>query len=97
MKGNWDQDRFEDLLEKWIIAMDQPFYTVNNPKFHSLLTYTHHLLPTLEIQYHNAVKRWIMKMGDNTIEAIKHMFKVHKYLPFLCTQTYNPVNSPGKC
>ncbi len=76
--------------------MDQPFYTVDNPKFHSLLTYTHHPLPTLKIPYYNAVKRWIMKMG-NTIEATKHMFKIYKYLPFLCTQTYNLVNPPGKC
>jgi len=28
-----------------------------------------------------------MKMGDNTIEATKHMFKVRKHLPFLCIQT----------
>ncbi|SRR5258707_65517 len=96
LKGDWDQDRFEDLLAKWIIATDQPFYTVDDPKFHSLLTYTHPL-PTLKIPHRDAVKRRIMKMGDNTIEATKHMFKVRKHLPFLHIQTYNPVNPLGKC
>ncbi|KAI9512638.1 hypothetical protein F5148DRAFT_1279546 [Russula earlei] len=32
-KGPWDQEMFEDLLAKWIVATDQPFYTVNEPEF----------------------------------------------------------------
>lgn len=35
--GAWDQDRFEDLLTKWIVATDQPFDTVDNPEFRDLM------------------------------------------------------------
>jgi len=47
-KGPWDQDHFEELLAKWIITMDQPFYTVEEPEFQELLMYMYHLSPPVK-------------------------------------------------
>jgi hypothetical protein len=57
LKGPWDQEKFKDLLAKWIIATDQPFYTVDEPEFYKLLEYTHHPSLELKIPHHDAVKR----------------------------------------
>jgi hypothetical protein len=78
--GPWDQEKFEDLLVEWIVATDQPCYTVNEPKFHDLMMYTHHPSPNLNIPHCDTVRRQIMKMGDDTIKATKQMFLVHKLL-----------------
>ncbi|KAF8223657.1 hypothetical protein L208DRAFT_1516345, partial [Tricholoma matsutake] len=78
--GPWDQEKFEDLLAKWIVATDQPFYTVDEPKFCDLMMYTHHPSPNLKIPHRDTVRRWIMKMGDDTIEDTKQMCLVHKLL-----------------
>jgi hypothetical protein len=75
-KGPWDQDRFEELLAKWIVATDQPFYTVEEPEFRDLLMYTHHPSPKLKIPHRDTVKRRIIKMGAASIEATKQMFQV---------------------
>ena len=76
LKGPWDQETFEDLLAKWIIATDQPFYTVDEPKFRKLLAYAHHRSPELKIPHRNAVKNQVMKMGEDTIDATKELFAV---------------------
>jgi hypothetical protein len=76
LKGLWDQAKFEDLLAKWIVATNQPFYTVDEPEFHELLAHTHHPSPELKIPHHDAVKRKVMKMGEDSIEATKEMFVV---------------------
>lgn len=90
-KGPWDQDRFEDLLAKWVVATDQPFYTVEEPEFRDLLMYTHHPSPKLKIPHRDAVKSRIMKMGAASIEATKHMFQVRKHpLLLFKYQSYNP-------
>jgi hypothetical protein len=75
-KGPWDREKFEDLLAKWIVATDQPFYTVDEPEFRGLLTYIHHPSPNLKIPHRNAVRRRIMKMGACMIEDTKQMFTV---------------------
>ena len=64
------------MLAKWIVATDQPFSTVDEPEFRDLLMYTHHPSPNLHIPHRDAIKRRIMKMGEDTIEATKEMFKV---------------------
>jgi hypothetical protein len=79
-KGPWDQDRFEDKLAKWIVATDQPFYTVEDPEFRDLLTYVHHPSPNLKIPHRNAIKTRIMKMGYDTLDATKRMFSVCKHI-----------------
>ena len=89
-KGPWDQKRFEELLAKWIVAMDQPFYTVEDPEFRELMMYTHHPLPNLKIPHCNTVKSQIMKMGKDSIEATKRMFQVRKHLLLFHYQAYNP-------
>ncbi|KAG2107774.1 hypothetical protein BD769DRAFT_1675491 [Suillus cothurnatus] len=34
--GDWSQEKFEDLLAKWLIACDQPFEEVEKPEFKAL-------------------------------------------------------------
>jgi hypothetical protein len=65
---------------KWIVVTDQLFYTVDDPEFHDLLMYMHHPSPNLQIPHQDAIKRWIMKMGEDTVEATKQMFHVYKFL-----------------
>jgi len=77
-KGPWDQEKFKELLAKWIVATDQPFHTIEEPEFHEMMGCTHHPSPELKIPHWNAVKRRIMKMGEDTIEATKESFAVHK-------------------
>lgn len=73
--GPWDQEKFEDLLAKWIVATDQPFYTVDDPEFRDFVMYTHHPA-TLHIPHRNTIKTRVMKMGDDTRNIVKHMFRV---------------------
>jgi hypothetical protein len=80
-KGPWEQDKFEEMLAKWVVATDQPFYAVDDPEFRDLLMYTHHPSPNLKIPHRDAIKRRVMKMGEDTIEATKEMFLVCKHLP----------------
>lgn len=77
-KGPWDQETFEDLLAKWIVATDQPFHTVDGAEFRKLLGYAHHPSPELKIPHRNAVKRRIMRMGQDVIDATKESFAVCK-------------------
>jgi hypothetical protein len=83
LKGPWDQAKFKDLLAKWIVATNQPFYTVDEPEFHELLAYTHHPLPELKIPHHDAVRRKVIKMREDSIEATKEMFAVCETHPSL--------------
>lgn len=71
----WDQSKFEELLTKWIVATDQPFYTVDDPEFREFVTYTHHP-GTLRVPHRDAIKRRVMKMGEETRDDIKQMFRV---------------------
>ena len=78
LKGPWDQEMFKDLLAKWIVATDQPFSTVDEPEFCTLLAYAHHPSPELKIPHRNAVKRCVMKMGEDTVDATKELLAVRK-------------------
>ncbi|KAG2129576.1 uncharacterized protein EDB93DRAFT_117024, partial [Suillus bovinus] len=69
--GDWNQDKFEDLLAKWLVACDQPFDEVEKPEFKAFIEYTHQ--GSLRIPGRMAIKRRIMKMGDETIQGIKDM------------------------
>ena len=71
----WDQGQFKDLLTKWIIATDQPFYTVDDPKFRAFVTYTHHPA-VLQVPHRDAIKRRVMKMGEETRDDIRQLFRV---------------------
>jgi hypothetical protein len=93
-KGPWNQEKFEDLLAKWVVATDQPFYTVDEPEFRDLLMYTHHPSPNLKIPHRDSIKRRIMTMGKDTVEATKQMFKVRKLCPYLRTTL---IALPDKC
>jgi hypothetical protein len=39
--GDWSQEKFEDLLAKWLVACDQPFEDVEKPEFKVFVEYTH--------------------------------------------------------
>jgi len=72
---NWDQEEFEKLLARWIVACDQPFDEVDKLEFRSLLEYTH-LRPSLHIPHRGAMRTRIMKMGEDTVDGIKKMIDV---------------------
>lgn len=42
------------------------------------MTYVHHPLPSLKIPHRDAIKRRIMKIGEDSIMGTKHMFLVRK-------------------
>ena len=71
----WDQDTFERLLSKWIVACDQPFNEVEKPEFRRLLEYTH-LRPSLHVPHRAAVTKRVIKMGEDTIKDVKKMIEV---------------------
>ncbi len=73
----WDQEKFEKLLAEWIIACDQPFEEVDRAELRDLLSYAHHHSPDeLHIPHRNAIRRWIMKMGEDGTEETCKMFAV---------------------
>ena len=72
---NWDQEHFEQLLANWVVVCDQPFDEVEKPEFWQLLEYTH-LWPSLHIPHHGAMKKRIMKMGEDTVKGVKKMIQV---------------------
>ena len=67
----WSQDEFEKLLAEWMVVCDQPFDEVDELSFCHLLEYTH-FWSSLNI---HAMKRHIMKMGEDTVEGIKKMIQ----------------------
>jgi hypothetical protein len=95
-KGPWDQEKFKDLLAKWIVAMDQPFYTVDEPEFHDLMMYTHCPSPNLKIPHHDTVRRQIMKMGNDTIKATEQIFLVCKLPSYNWSYKLLQTNVKGK-
>jgi len=68
------------------VATDQPFYTVDEPEFRQFVMYSRHPSQNVKIPHRDAVKRRIMKMGDNAIDSTVNMFKVSKH-PLLFTIT----------
>jgi hypothetical protein len=80
IKEPWSQEKFEDLLTKWIIASDQPFDEVENPKLSELLNYVNWSTSPLKIPSHFIVKRHVMKMGAEGIQYMKDLFAVNDIL-----------------
>jgi hypothetical protein len=76
VQGPWDQDKFEQLIAEWIVTRDQPFEEVDRPEFRDMLTYAHHPAPNLKIPHRDAIRRRIMRMGDDCLESTKVMFAV---------------------
>ena len=76
LQGSWDQDKFEQLLTKWVVACDQPFDEVEKPEFVNLMEYTHCAGDSFNLLKHNAIKCCIIKLGDEMIDGICEMFLV---------------------
>lgn len=64
------------MLAEWIVLTDQPFDLVDNTAFRELVTYVHHPAPELKIPHRDAMKRRIMKLGEDTVRSTKQMFAV---------------------
>jgi hypothetical protein len=75
-QGPWDQEKFEQLIAEWVVSCDQPFEEVDRPQFRETLMYTHHPAPEPKIPHRDAIRRRIMKMGEDSVEATKEMFAV---------------------
>ncbi|KAF7964435.1 hypothetical protein HWV62_7982, partial [Athelia sp. TMB] len=73
---NWDQKEFETRLSEWIATCDQPFDEVEKPEFRRLLEYTHTRSIPLHIPHRGAVRKRVMKMGEDTVDGIKKMISV---------------------
>lgn len=54
-----------------MVTCDQPFEEVDRIEFRRLLEYTH--LRPLHIPHRHAMKRRVMKMGEETVEDVKKM------------------------
>ena len=67
--------QIEQLIAEWVVTCDQPF-EVDRPKFRNMLTYAHHLAPNLKIPHWDAIKCRVMKMGEDSVKAMKKMFAV---------------------
>ncbi|KAF8808966.1 hypothetical protein BYT27DRAFT_7285979 [Phlegmacium glaucopus] len=78
--GPWDQEKFEQLLTKWIIACNQPFDEVEKPEFITMMNFTHCNVGSLKIPKHDAIKQHVMRMGEETIEGVCKMFLVQSCL-----------------
>lgn len=64
------------MLVEWIVLTDQPFDLVDNTAFRDLVTYIHHPAPELKIPHRDAMKRRVMKLGEETIRSTRKMFAV---------------------
>ncbi|KAF5345060.1 hypothetical protein D9758_010453 [Tetrapyrgos nigripes] len=70
----WNQERFEELLVKWLVASNQPFSEVEQVEFIELLQYVHHSGGKLHIPKKDAIQRRVLKLGEATIEEIRDIF-----------------------
>jgi hypothetical protein len=53
---------------------------VEKPEFVTLMNFTHHMGGSLKIPQRDAIKRRVMKMGEETIEGVHEMFSVQSCL-----------------
>jgi hypothetical protein len=57
---------------------------VEKSEFITLMNFTRHTGGLLKIPQHDAIKRCVMKMGEETIEGVRKMFSVLSYpIPFI--------------
>jgi hypothetical protein len=68
----WNQQKFEELLMKFIVATDQPFTLTKEQSFRDLLQCTHHYATaSLKIPGPTTVKSRVMELGAEVIEGLK--------------------------
>jgi hypothetical protein len=72
-------------MVEWIVACDQPFDEVEKPEFISMLQYAHHSPTNLKLPSRDGIRRRVMKLGEETVEGTREMFKVGVY-PFFFSQ-----------
>ncbi|GLB44045.1 putative protein dimerization activity [Lyophyllum shimeji] len=72
--GPWDQEKFEELITKWVIACDQPFDAVEKPEYIDMMNYAHHPASSIKLPSREGVRRRVMKMGEDTVKGIRKMF-----------------------
>ena len=65
-------------MAKWIVLCDQPFDEVDKPEFREMMNYAHHPTPDLKIPHRDAIRRRILKMGDDSIESTRQFFAVRR-------------------
>ena len=65
-------------MAKWIVSCDQPFDEVDKPEFREMMNYAHHPTPDLKIPHRDAIRRRILKMGDDSIESTRQFFAVRR-------------------
>jgi hypothetical protein len=75
----FDPKVFERMVAEWQAACDQPFDEVDKPEFRRMIEYLH---PGVHIPHHDATRRHIMKLGEETIKGTKEMIEVHFYLSY---------------
>jgi hypothetical protein len=61
---------------EWIIACDQPFDEVEKPEFVNMMNIVHHSGGPFNIPKRDAIKRHVIKMGEETINGVREMFRV---------------------
>jgi hypothetical protein len=49
---------------------------VEKPEFAKMMNYVHHRSEPLKIPKREAIKRRVMKMGEETVEGVREMFSV---------------------
>lgn len=76
-------------LTEWIVACDQPFDEVENPEFVTMMNITHHTGGPLKIPGRNAIKRRVMKMGEDTIDGVRDMLSVQYNFFFKFLSSFN--------
>jgi hypothetical protein len=78
-QGPWDQEKFEQILTEWIVACDQPFEEVEKQEFVTMMNFVRHTGSPLKIPKRQAIKRRVMKMGEQIIEGVREMFMVRYF------------------
>ena len=81
--GALDQERFEELLIRWIVTSDQPFNEVENPKLVNLLKYVNWSLLSFKIPSHFTVKCCVVSMGAEGVRQMKELLII-KSVDLVC-------------
>lgn len=71
----WDEDEFRRLLSEWVVVNDQPFTTVEDEQFQTMLRYVHRG-PSLHIPTANTIKAGIKELKLNVYQENIDLIKV---------------------
>jgi hypothetical protein len=63
------------------VACDQPFDEVEKPEFIGMLQYAYQSPTNFKLPSRDGIRRRVMKLGEETVEGTRAMFKVGIY-PF---------------